>query len=232
MITGLRLTANRSTIAEPARLVPRVRHHFVHCFRGALGNRVLRNPVFAQDGHALRNDIGAHEAGKDRLLEFLRHAHDLLRRADVVGHLLRGEDDHQAVHRLARQQDFHGLAVGFAGRIAQHVHGIVHRRRGRQQLLKLRAGVVVELRHCEAGHFDGVGHHDAGAARVGDDGDPVAGRQRLVCQGGDDVEQVLYGFDPDNARALERAVVRRVGARKASRVRRRRRRARLRCGPL
>ncbi|WP_411150934.1 hypothetical protein [Streptomyces sp. A30] len=69
-------------------------------------------------------------------------------------------------------------------------------REGRPERLP---GALTECGHAQAARRARSGRQRRGAARVGDQGDPVAGRGRLVGEQEGDVEQLLETAGADHA---------------------------------
>ena len=146
---------------------------------------------------------------------------DLHDRAGDVGVLEAEErqvdrDDHVDV-RIGEHR-FERLAIVLDRSGGDHVDGIPDGGGGRQEAPELRFRFVRELGHLHALFADGVGAHDAGAAGVRDDGDPVALRNRAVGEDLGGCEEILEGELADDARLAQERVGGEVGACKTARV--------------
>jgi len=103
-----------------------------------------------------------------------------------------------------------GQVLGLGRR--EHVHGVAHAGRGRQERPKLHGGVGGELGKLQPPRLAGVGEEDPRPARVRHDTHPRSLRYRLRCEQRHHVEQVLERVGPDDARLLEERVHRDVQA--------------------
>ena len=76
--------------------------------------------------------------------------HDGLGRAHGVGHGLGGQNHDGAVDILVFDDGGQGVFIAILGRVADHVHRVVHVGRGRQVGLQRFDGVFTELGQGEA----------------------------------------------------------------------------------
>ena len=161
--------------------------------------------------HALLDEATAHEGADDRFIRFLDHSVDRLCRFHHVGHRLRRENHHQAVHVRALEQDVRRGPVALAGGVSDHVHGIADGRGGWQVLAQRVLGLVGEFGQFQTGPDRRVGGQDARTSRIGDDRHLLAARHRNVGVGLGEVEQFLDRPDALDAALQQQRLVDRVG---------------------
>ena len=195
---------------------------------GVFRELVDRDAVVLQVAHPGRDVDHPHEAAQNRLEGLARDARDRLGGAEDIGHRLRGQDHQRPVHPLVADDRAERVLVALRGGIADHVHGVVQVGRGGQVAGQRLHRLVLELGQLQPGEHGHVGGDDARAARVGHDRHAVA-RGHLaahlaqlalvfVGEGGGEVEQLVDGIHPDDARLLEDGVVDPLGARQRAGV--------------
>jgi hypothetical protein len=98
------------------------------------------------------------------------------------------------------------MAVVLSGGRGQHVDRVSGRSRRGQEGRQLLAHRFRKLRHGQAAGLARVGAQDRRTTGIGDDGDPVAGGQRLAAQQERGVEEFGQRVSAYDARLLEKRV--------------------------
>ena len=188
----------------------------------SLGTRV-RGDLDAVSRESRRRLSTTHEhAEQRRRRRFLRQHRAMHRLGDIVcaGRQRADEDGDDGVHRRVSGDNPDRLLVVLGARRRDHVHRIGDGGVGREPLREPIAGRLGQRLDPQPAGSAGVRADDPRPAGVGDDGDPVAGRERLVGQQRGHVEELAHRVGADDAGVSEHRVDGRVaGGEQRPRVR-------------
>ena len=173
-----------------------------------------------QVAHPFRDVHDPHERAEDRFVGVFCHARHDFRRLHNVHHGRGGEDDNSAVHFVRIQEDPQTVFVPLVRGVSDNIHGVLHAGRGRKVFPEFVLCLVRERRQLQSLPDCGIGGHDAGAARIGEDGNAIASWNRLLRERQCVVEKLVNRFGPLDAGLIENGVVRGVRSRQRSGVRR------------
>ena len=177
---------------------------------GIFREAVVRDTAVTQALNAFRDHFSAHEAGDDRNVEVFGDLRDDLADLVDVRHGLRGQDDQTHVDAGIFEDFFAGGFVAVVLRVTDHVDRVAEGSGSRKLFAEGVFRGVRDRREGQAVAFGSVGRHDAGAAGVGDDGETIAARHRLVAVQSGVVEQLGDRINALDAGLHEQCLVDRV----------------------
>ena len=208
----------RRRLVDGAQVVG-VAPHVVEDARGHVGI-VEGGDVGAVENVHPRHHFGAaHPTGEHRLFDAGEDAAHLVGGLGGVGHVLGGEDDHEAVAVGVGDGGLDRFGVARGVGVAQDVNRVVVAPVARQNLVELVRGLIGERGQLPAAFDERVGGEHAGATGVGDDGQARAARARLLGEYFGHGEEVREVFDAQDAAAAEGGVEHVVAACKRAGVR-------------
>ena len=183
-------------------------------------DRILREGVGRQLDRVRRSvgrlDAGfAHQTGEHRLGRLRLGLHGRVNRLDDrqrPAERLGRQDRQHAVHGRIGQHGRQRAAIVRLIRAAEHVDRAGQLGIGMQEAAQDRSRLGAGLSQAQAGRLEHIGGDRGRAAGVGEDRDPVAGRERLVGQRQRRVEQRLHPIHFDGAGLLAGGPKRRVRA--------------------
>ena len=123
------------------------------------------------------------------------------------------------VHPRGRAQDVQGAGIARAVRVPQQVDGIGPGPTARQDFVQGRPGAGAQLRQPAPAVQQGIRRQHAGAAAVGEDGQPVAAGRAGQGQGRHGIEQFLQAVHSQQAGAAKGRVLDGIGPGHRPRVR-------------
>jgi hypothetical protein len=153
--------------------------------------------------------VGAHKGAQQRLVGIFVLVADLANRfgdAGDVGHRLRRQNDQHLIHCFVGEYRPHRSRIAVFAGVADHVHRVLEVGGFGQRVAQFRGGILGETREFETFADGCVGRHHARTARIGDDGDAVAARQRLVGEQLRGVEHVVDRTATDDPGLFEHPV--------------------------
>ena len=156
---------------------------------GGVGIVEGRDADAVEDVVAGGHHRAAHPTGEDRLAFDLRVGAKFFRRLGRVGHVLRGQDDHQAVAVRVVGRDLQRLCVTVGSGVAENVDRIVPAPVRRQKRVEFPVGFFRQFGELSAADDQRVGGEHAGSAGIGQDGQARALRSRLFAEHFGHVEQ-------------------------------------------
>ena len=212
---GLRRTCvgqrrrRRLGLRAPAPVLGRQRHG-----PGGILGELVTGDAHSVVGQLDRRPLRGHEHRGDRHAGLaLRHLADRPRHVDGVGDQRRDEDGQDRVAGVELDQRLQRAAVLIGRRGGDHVDRVARRGAGGQELQQAPLDLAGQLGHVDPVGLAGVGTHDPRAPGIGDDGHPVAARQRLRGQQRSHGEQLVQGVGADHPGLGEQRIDGDIGSR-------------------
>ena len=140
------------------------------------------------------------------------HVDDRLGDLVGIGDRRGAEDRERRVVAFARQERFQGLGIALAGRVADDVDRVRPRPVGGQETVQRLDRLGRKVRKPTAEGLQRIDGHDAGAAAIGDDGQPVAANANAGGERRRRLEHFFQFRDPQEPRPRKGRVIDDVGA--------------------